>query len=192
MSTHPKAYLTVEEYLELERAAERKHEYLNGEMFAMAGASRRHALIVTNLVRELGQYLKDRPCEVYSTDMRLRVSPTGLYTYPDVAVVCGPPQFADEDCDTLLNPTLIVEVLSESTKNYNRGEKFRHYRALSSLVEYVLVAQDSIHIEQYGKRGESWVLMETDDPRGNVRLGSLDCMLPVVEVYHKVEFASAS
>ena len=115
MATQPKHYVSVEEYLQGERRAERKSEYLAGGIFAMAGASRRHSLIVTNLVRELSQRLLTRPCGVHSNDLRVRVSPTGLYTYPDVVVFCGEPRFAAEDPDTLLNPGLVIEVLSEET-----------------------------------------------------------------------------
>src|SRR5947208_218210 len=115
---------SVEEYLEFERAAELRHEYLAGEVFAMVGASEPHNLIVTNVVGELRQQLKSRPCKVYPTDMRVKVAPSGLYTYPDVVVVCGPAQFDDAQRDTLLNPTLLVEVLSASTEAYDRGDKF--------------------------------------------------------------------
>jgi Uma2 family endonuclease len=135
MSLQTKTYISPEEYLALERKAEYKSEYFAGEMFAMSGASPRHVLIVTNVVAELRSQLKQRPCTVYSTDLRVRVSPTGFYTYPDVVVVCDQPQFADEQRDTLINPTFIVEVLSESTKDYDRGEKFEHYRTLVSLKE---------------------------------------------------------
>src|SRR6185436_11448086 len=120
MSSQPTTLLSPEEYLEIERKAERKSEYYQGEMFAMAGASPRHAWIVSNLIIELGRQLKTKPCRVSASDLRLRVSPTGLYTYPDVIVVCGEPQFADNQNDTLLNPTLIVEVLSDSTRDYDR------------------------------------------------------------------------
>ncbi len=133
MPSQLKARLTPEEYLAIERKATYKSEYVNGEMFAMSGASPHHVLIVTNVVAELRQQLKQRPCTVYSTDLRVKVRPTGLYTYPDVIVVCGQPQFDDEQQDTLLNPTVIVEVLSESTKDYDRGGKFEHYRGLMSL-----------------------------------------------------------
>jgi Uma2 family endonuclease len=127
MSSQPNTFLTPEEYLEIERAAERKSEYFRGEMFARAGVSHEHVLIVTNVVAELARAFKGKPFEVYSSDMRLRVTPSGFYTYPDVMVVCEP-QFADDRQDTLLNPVVIVEVLSESTQDYDRGRKFQHYR----------------------------------------------------------------
>jgi Uma2 family endonuclease len=121
MSTAPSRRLTEAEYLAIERQAETKSEFYNGEMFAMAGAKRNHNLIVTNLVRELSQKLRRKPCEVYPSDMRLKVGKTGLYTYPDVVVLCGEPRFLDDEVDTLLNPTLLIEVLSESTASYVRG-----------------------------------------------------------------------
>ena len=188
MSSQRATFLTPEEYLELERRAERRSEYYKGEMFAMAGASRRHVLIVTNLVSALSQKLRKRPCEVYSTDMRLKVSPSGLYTYPDLVVVCGDPQFADDRQDTLLNPVLIVEVLSESTQDYDRGRKFEHYRTLPSLAEYLIVAQDHPHIEHYTRQNGGWQLADCDDLTQSIHLASIDTILPVAEVYDKVDF----
>jgi Uma2 family endonuclease len=188
MSLQPKTHLTPEEYLAIERKAEYKSEYFNGEMFAMAGASERHVLIVTNVVAELRGQLRRRPCTVYSTDLRVRVSPTGLYTYPDVVVVCGQAQFADDQKDTLLNPTLIVEVLSESTKDYDRGGKFEHYRTLTSLNEYVLIDQDKYHIEHFVRQPENrWLLSETYHLEDTIHLSSIDCDLALTEVYDKVE-----
>lgn len=180
---------TPEDYLALERESEQKHEYLNGEIFAMVGASKAHNLIVTNLVAELRQQLKKRPCRVYSNDMRVKVGPSGLYTYPDVVVACGEDRFDDEHRDTLLNPTVLVEVLSESTKDYDRGEKFTHYRRLDSLQDYLLIAQDRCHVEHYQRQPENrWLLSETDDPDAVVRLVSIDCRLALREVYDKVTF----
>lgn len=188
MSLQPKTHLTPEEYLAIERKAEYKSEYFNGEMFVMAGASERHALIVTNVVAELRGQLRHRPCTVYSTDLRVRVSPTGLYTYPDVIVVCGQAQFADDQKDTLLNPTLIVEVLSESTKDYDRGGKFEHYRSLASLSEYVLIAQDKYHVEHFVRQPDNrWLLWETNRLEDTIHLPSIECALALIEVYDKVE-----
>ena len=188
MSSQPKTRLTPEEYLAIERKAEYKSEYFNGEMFAMAGASERHVLIVTNVVAELRGQLRRRPCTVYSTDLRVRVSPTGLYTYPDIVVVCGQPQFADAQRDTLLNPTLIVEVLSESSKDYDRGGKFEHYRSLASLNEYVLIAQDKHHVEHFVRQPDNrWLLSETNWLEDTIHLSSIDCDLALIEVYDKVE-----
>jgi len=188
MSLQPKTHLTPEEYLAIERKAEYKSEYFNGEMFAMAGASERHISIVANLMYIVVGQLRGRPCKAYSNDMRVRVSPTGLYTYPDVVVVCGQAQFADDQKDTLLNPTLIVEVLSESTKDYDRGRKFEHYRTLTSLSEYVLIDQDKHHVEHFVRQPENrWLLSETNRLEDTIHLSSISCDLALAEVYDKVE-----
>ena len=188
MSTLPKHRLTPEEYLEQERKAEWRSEYLDGETFAMSGASRYHALIVTNLVRYISQKLDGRPCNVYSSGLRVRVSPTGLYTYPDLVVTCGEEHFLDESNDTLLNPALLIEVLSESTKDYDRGGKFESYRTLPSLKEYITVAQDKIHIEQWQYQGNGrWLLLEHFSTAKSITLSSLDVELAVSEIYEKVE-----
>ena len=139
MASHPKTFFTPEEYLRLEHEADCKSEYFNGRIFAMAGAGPEHVLIVGNVVTQLNLQLRERPCTVYSTDLRVRVSPTGLYTYPDVVVVCEEPSFADEEKDTLLNPTLIVEVLSPTTQDYDRGEKFERYRGHAERVGFVIL-----------------------------------------------------
>ena len=188
MSFYPKVRVTPEEYLASERQATYKSEYVNGEVFAMSGASPRHVLIVTNVVAELRQQLKQRPCTVYSTDLRVKVRPTGLYTYPDVIVVCGQPQFDEEQHDTLLNPTVLVEVLSESTKDYDRGGKFEHYRTLTSLAEYVLIAQDKHHVEHFVRQPDNrWLLAETNNLHDTIHLPSIVCDLALTEVYDKVE-----
>jgi len=189
MSTLPKKRYTPEEYLALERQAEYKSQYFDGEIFAMAGATRRHNLIAMNIGRELSAQLRGRPCEAYPSEMRVKVSPTGLYTYPDVVVVCGEPRFEDDHQDTLLNPTLIVEVLSPTTEDYDRGRKFAHYRRIDSLAEYVLVAQQEHHVERHRRQetGE-WMLRETDRPDDTLALTSIDCELALVDVYDKVEF----
>jgi Uma2 family endonuclease len=190
MSTQPKTFLSPAEYLELERRAEFKSEYYEGGMFATAGASRRHGLIVTNLVAELRQQLKAKPGETHSSDLRLRVTPTGLYTYPDVLVVCGEPQLADDQKDTLLNPTVIVEVLSESTRDYDRGRKFQHYRTLPSLAEYLTVEQDEPHVEHWTRQPKSrWLLAEFAGLGQSIRLDSIDCVLPLAEIYDKIDWS---
>ncbi len=142
MGVQLRPFLSPQEYLALERQAETKSEYYAGEVFAMAGASRRHVKIMVNTVVSLAAQLKERSCEVFTSDMRVKVSATGLYTYPDVAVVCGKPRFDDDQEDILLNPTVIIEVLSKSTEAYDRGEKFALYRALESMTDYLLIAQD--------------------------------------------------
>ena len=191
MSAAPKPLLTPQEYLTRERRAETKSEYLRGEVFAMSGASRAHNLIATNAAAELRQQLRDRPCEVYVGDMRVKVSPTGLYTYPDVTVVCGEPEFEDEEVDTLLNPKVLVEVLSPSTADYDRGGKFTHYRRLPSLHEYVLISQDRPLVEHYVRQGpDEWLLTERSSLEDILVLPSLPCRLPLSEIYFKVRFPS--
>ena len=196
MSTALSTRLSPEEYLAIERAADRKSDYWNGEMFAQAGASERHGTIVANLVFSLVGALKGRPCKVYANDLRLQVAATGLYTYPDLLVICGPPEFSDEVQDMVRNPRLIVEVLSPSTEDYDRGRKFAHYRTLPSLVEYLVVAQDRPHVERFfreeGDReipGPRWVLTEESRREGVIHLLSVDAVLSLSEVYDKVELA---
>ncbi len=192
MPLQPKPRLTPEDYLALERSADFKSEYFNGETFAMTGASRAHNTIVLNIGSEIRQQLKQRPCKAYVNDMRVKVDPTGLYIYPDVVVVCGKEQFDDTHLDTLLNPTLIVEILSESTEAYDRGRKFEHYRKLDSLAEYVLIAQNRPHIESYRRQADQqWLLTECSELDGTLRLPSIDCDLALVEIYDKVELPNS-
>jgi Uma2 family endonuclease len=191
MSSPLKNRMSPEEYLSRERAAEYKSEYFAGEVFAMVGASEEHNLIVTNLIVELGSQLKKRPCKVYPSDMRVKVSPAGLYTYPDVVVVSGEARFEDKHSDTLLNLTLLVEVLSESTEGYDRGRKFEHYRKVESLLEYLLVSQSSYKIEQYVRQPENrWLFSEISDLQGVLQLPSVQCSLPLAEVYDKVKITT--
>lgn len=184
----PKTRYTAEEYLALERKAEYKSELVNGMIIAMSVVSRSHSLIVFNLARVLGAQLLGRPCEAHVSDMRVNVSPTGLYTYPDFVAVCGEAHYEDEHVDTLLNPTVIVEVLSPSTEAYDRGEKFAHYRRLESLKEYVLVSQDKVRIESYVRQGAQWLLSEAGGLEETVRLESTGCDLVLRDVYDKVRF----
>ena len=185
-------YLTVEEYLKLERDSETKSEYFNGEVFAMSGASLAHNQTVVNLVLALGGRLNRGPCRVLSSDMRVKVSPTGLYTYPDVVVICGRPQLEDKQQDTLLNPALIIEVLSPSTEGYDRGAKFAHYRTLESLTDYVLVWQTEMRIEHFARQTvDKWLLTEYKGSEAVAVLSSLGCELPLTEVYDKVELPPA-
>jgi Uma2 family endonuclease len=181
-------FVTPQEYLALERSAEIKSEYLDGQIYAMTGAGRQHNRIVINLVRELANRLRTRPCDLFANDMRVKVDPTGLYTYPDLAVVCGEPQFEDRELDTLLNPGVIIEVLSDSTEAYDRGRKFAHYRRLETLREYVLVAQTRMQVEHYVRSGEQWIFSEIGDPEGVLRLESIGCEVRVGDMYERVEF----
>jgi Uma2 family endonuclease len=189
----PKTQFTPEEYLAIERSTLAKSEFFEGQVFAMGGASVAHVQIVTNLVGELRNQLKGGPCRVFSTDLRLRISPTGLYTYPDVIVGCEPLAFADDHRDTLTNPTVIIEVLSESTKDYDRGGKFAHYRALQSLKEYALFDQASVHAEHFVRQPDHrWLLSETDSLADALTLASLGAELKLSEVYEGVSLRDAA
>ena len=188
MSSPKPSLITPVEYLALERKSEFRSEYIAGRMFAMSGASRRHGLIAGNLFGEIWSSLRGKGCEVHINDLRVKVSPTGMYTYPDIVALCGEPQLEDEHLDTLLNPTVIVEVLSESTEAYDRGEKFAHYRRLDTLREYVLVSQDKIRIERFRREGDEWTLSEVSGPDATLHLESIDCHVTVAAIYEKVEF----
>jgi Uma2 family endonuclease len=180
--------ISEEEYLEQERASKVKNEYFQGEVFSMAGASRKHNLIVANIIIEIGLQLKNKPCRVYPSDMRLKVEKTGLQTYPDIMVVCEQEKFIDEKEDTLLNPDVIIEVLSESTESYDRGEKFLNYRQIDSLNEYILVWQKIPKIEKYSRhKSELWTLSETDEKNRSIALDSIGCTLDIASVYDKTE-----
>jgi len=179
---------TPEEYLALERAAQYKNEYFNGHIYAMSGANRRHNQITFNIAGALGPQLKGRACYAYVSDMRVKVSPTGLYAYPDVVALCGTPEFEDSQLDTLLNPMAIIEILSDSTEGYNRGEKFAHYRRISTLVEYVIISQHKVLIETYVRKDNLWVLSEVNDINSSIHLASVDCDLLLKDIYDKVEY----
>ena len=160
MSAQPQPRLTPEQYLEMERAAEFRHEFYNGRMYAMAGTSHRHALISGNLLGEFRVGLKNGPCLVTSSDLRVRTALDGLCTYPDIVIVCAEPKYVDNQLDTLLNPVLIIEVLSPSTEAYDRGYKSAQYRTIESLQEYALVSQTEPHVEIFRRQpGEKWLLV---------------------------------
>jgi Uma2 family endonuclease len=189
MSTVPKPYLTPEQYLARERAANFKSQFYRGEMFAMAGASREHNLIVGNIVGEIRNSLKSRDCEVYPSDLRVKISSSGLYTYPDATVVCDDPQFEDDQMDTLTNPTVLFEVLSESTESYDRGNKFSQYRSITSLKEVVLITQDRLSVESFLRQDDgSWLLRETVSLAESADFASIGVSVPMSEIYRNVEF----
>ncbi len=188
VSAQPERYVTPAEYLAIERKAETKSEYFDGQMFAMAGASRPHSLIVSDIDRVLGNQLLERPCETYPNDMRVKVTATGLYTYPDFVVVCDEPQFEDKVADTLLNPTLLVEVLSKTTENYDRGVKFEHYRRLTSVREFLAIAQDRMHVEHHIRQADgSWLLREYSGADDVLDLRSIECRLTLTDIYRRVK-----
>jgi Uma2 family endonuclease len=183
-------HYTAEEYLALERSATYKSEFHDGQIYAMTGASRKHNLVTVNIAGELHRQLKQRPCEAYINDMRVKAAKARSYHYPDIAVVCGTPQFEDAHVDTLLNPTVLIEVLSPSTEAYDRGGKFAHYRKIATLREYLLVSQDEAIIEHYERQGDVWILTEAEGLEAAVPLESIGCILNLNEVYDKVLNAS--
>jgi Uma2 family endonuclease len=192
MSSQPLVFLTPEQYLAAERLAERKSEYLNGEVFAMAGASRWHSTITINSAASLHDQLRTGPCQVHSADMRVRVNPTGnyLYAHPDLSVVCGEARFEDKHFDTLLNPKILIEVLSPSTEPFDRRSKATLYRQLPSLEEYLLIAQDRIRVEHYVRQPSGdWLRSEWIDRNDGVELPSVGATLKLSDVYHRVIFS---
>ena len=190
MTAVPKRYFTPAEYLELEAKADYKSQYVAGEIFSMAGAQSPHVLIAVNLAGELRNRLRGKNCDVFSSDMRVRVEQGDLYTYPDVAVVCGPPEFDhSSEPQSLLNPQVIFEVLSPGTESFDRGDKFARYRKLASLTDYVLVASEFMRVEHYVRQdGGTWVLRDYDRPEDREPLRSVDCELPLAEIYYRVTF----
>jgi Uma2 family endonuclease len=186
MSTQPKAFLTPEQYLEIERKAERKSEYYKGEMFAMSGVRWAHARLSANLMLLLGPQLRAKGCAIVASDLRVRVGDSILYTYPDLTVICGEPELLDQHFDTLLNPLLIVEVLSPSTEAYDRGLKFQLYQKIDSLKYYVLVAQEQIHVDLFSKENGRWVLTSADGPDSVIEVSGLGCRLELAEIYRDV------
>lgn len=179
---------TVEEYLALEQDSEIKHEYIDGELFAMAGASENHNLISLNIGSSLLGQLRGTPCRTYPGDMRVHVV-SRRYVYPDITIVCEPPQFSEDKPPSLLNPLLVIEVLSESTTVRDRGEKAFYYRATESIQAYLLVEQNQPHIEQYVRQEDgSWRFTEVSALEDSIHLPTIDCTLQLAEVYERVEF----
>jgi Uma2 family endonuclease len=190
MSQPAEQFITPADYLVLERKALIKSEYLNGRIYAMSRASLQHNRIVAGLAVTVGNQLRRKSCEPFFGDMRVKVSPTGLYTYPDVVIVCGELRLEDQAFDTLLNPTVIIEVLSDSTEKYDRGEKFAHYRALDSLTDYLLVAQNQPRIERFNRQAEGhWLYSVADGLDAQMNVGEMDCVLRLNEIYERVVFA---
>jgi len=178
---------TPEQYLALERLAEERSKYVEGDIFPMPGASRAHNLIGGNIFRVVSTQLEDRPCEVYINDMRVAVDQTRLFTYPDVVVVCGEPDFFDGEMDTLLNPTLLVKVLSPSPYGYEGGGTFGRECRLESLKEFLVVAQEEIRVECHSRRGERWIKTRFTGLEDVVRLESIDCQISMRQIYAKTK-----
>lgn len=193
MSVQPDFKWTPTTYLEFERESEVKHEYFQGEIFAMAGASTNHNRLVTSIVHYLYPKLGKKGCDILANDMRVKVSQTGLYTYPDILIACGELHYDDDQKDTLLNPLIIFEVLSPSTESYDRGKKFESYRTLDSLQEYLLISQDKIHIEHYVRQSDKeWQFIDITQSGDVFTLPSIACEVSVKDIYERVEFDTES
>ena len=187
MSVQTRFRYTMPDYLALERSTELRHEYLDGEVFAMGGASYAHTVVAANVARELGNQLKDKPCRVSSADLRVKVSRSGLYTYPDIVVGCGPPQL-EQPRDTLLNPQVISEILSDSTEAYDRGKKFEHYRSIETLSDYLLVSQDRYQLERFSREADGrWIYRAEAGSNRSMSIESIGCVLALREVFAKVD-----
>lgn len=191
MSALLKPRLTEDEYLAIEHEAEFRSEYIDGEMYAMAGAGEEHNLITGNIHGVLWQQFKGRPCKVYMSDMRVRAADSGLYTYPDVVALCGSSEILRAKGDTLLNPQLIVEVSSPSTAFYDRVEKFRRYQQIASFTDYLLVSQDEMFVEHRRRQADvpqGWVSHQYDQPADRIELAGLGARLTLAEIYDEVSF----
>lgn len=185
-----KKNFTIAEYLEIEQEADDKHEYFRGEIFAMAGASPKHNIIFRNLFRELAYALKGKPCQPYGSDQRIHIPKNGLFTYPDISVICGDIDTSKEDQNSLIHPVIIVEILSPSTKDYDRGSKFTFYRAITSLKEYILVDSESISVEVFRlNESKFWQLEEHNQLTQSLRLQTLGFSIPIQEIYDGVNLS---
>ncbi len=182
-------YLTPEEYIAFERKSTTKHEYLKGQIIAMSGASRTHSLITGDIFGELREQLKGQKCEVHASDMRVKISSIHSYFYPDVVVVCDEPKFEDGVFDSLLNPRVVIEVLSPSTESYDKGEKLEFYQQLDSLQECLLVAQKHISVEHYQRQNSGWICKEYCELDDVVSLPSIQCELPLRDIYARTDLA---
>lgn len=181
-------FVSLEEYFEHEKTAERKSEYFEGEVFAMAGACREHNELTRNLVYEFHDRLKDTTCRVYVGDLRVKIAKTRLFTYPDMLIVCDEPTYSKENADTLTNPTVLFEVLSESTETYDRTVKFRHYRTIDLLKDYVLVSQDEPFIERFTRKNGDWVHTQTAGLDATFKLETVRVKIPMADLYRGVVF----
>jgi Uma2 family endonuclease len=187
MASLPQQFVSPDEYLASERRAAVKSEYIDGVVYAMAGASERHNVIVANLIISIGVRLRGRPCRVYPSDLKVGIPNRTRFFYPDVSVVCGEPVFADEHKDVVQDPMVIIEVLSEKTSGFDRGRKFLSYLQMDSLREYFLVEQDEVQVEKYERRDDGkWLYMKVSGIDSSVVLDSIDCKIPLTEIYERV------
>ncbi|MBL8211234.1 MAG: Uma2 family endonuclease [Bryobacterales bacterium] len=192
MATTPLPFVTEEQYLQMERESELRHEYLHGEVFAMSGGTTNHNRLSADLLVQISNRLEGSPCEIFGSDQRVRVPATRFHAYPDLSVVCSPIQYSDDTKDCVLNPILLVEVLSKSSRNFDRGEKFRQYQRIPSLQTYVLVEQDDMLVEVYTRTGrDSWNYRVLEGPDAMLEVEHPPLSIPLKAVYRRVEFPPA-
>ena len=181
-------YVTEKEYLAFERNALDKHEYYKGEVFAMSGASFKHNLIESNLRGALHSFLKGKKCREFGSNLRVHIPQNTLYTYPDIIVICDEPIFVDNEFDTITNPSVIIEILSASTADYDRGAKFDLYREITTLKDYILVDSKSIHVVSYSRNNDNtWTLSETKNLNDNININSIDFTITLADIYEGID-----
>ncbi|MHB9110505.1 MAG: Uma2 family endonuclease [Armatimonadota bacterium] len=188
MSALPEERVSLEDYFKLDETSDSKHEYYQGVVYALTGASKNHNLITLDVGSSLLTQLAGKPCQPYPSDFRLKIEAVNLYTYPDLSVICGDTQLVDGRRDTFVNPTVLIKVLSESMGTYDRGNKAEFYRTIPSLQEYLLLAQDRPHVERYRRQGRDWLLTEYSTLEDVVTLDSINCILPLAVIYRRVSF----
>lgn len=182
-------YISQEEYLEQERAATEKHEYYQGEIFAMSGASLKHNKIFSNVFIGIGSLLKGKGCQPFGSDLRIHVPKNTLYTYPDISIICGDPELTDEKFDTATNPSVIIELLSKSTHNYDRIEKFSLYRDIDSLQEYIMIDTEKVHITQYLRNAnDGWQLTDHKSLNNTFTIHTVQITLLLTDIYEGISF----
>ncbi len=195
MNTERNSAYSIQEYLTRERANTDRHEYIAGAIYAMAGGSEQHNIIVGNVYASLHAQLRRRQCTIYPSDMRVFIPKIPRYTYPDISIVCGPAQFEDGKRDILLNPTIIIEVLSPSTEKYDRGTKFKHYWSLPSVQEYILIDQETYRLERFARHPDEpqiYLFEVYTDPQDQISLSAIQCTLLLADIYEKVVFEDAT
>lgn len=182
-------FISPEEYLEQERKATEKHEYYQGEVFAMSGTSLEHVIISRNVMIELGNKLKGKSCQPFGSDLRMHIPPNTLYTYPDLSIICGKPELTDEHFDTATNPTVLIEILSPSTRNYDMGIKFKLYRDIPTLKEYILVDSENVYVEKHMRQADnSWLLSEIKNAGDILKIESIQVTLALSDIYEGISF----
>lgn len=182
------SYISIEEYLEMEKTSIEKHEYYKGEIFVMPGARIAHNRTQMNFTRRIGNFLKGKECEVFGSGLRIHIPSNSLFTYPDAIIVCGKPELLDDELDSVLNPKVIVEVLSKSTQSYDRGDKFNLYRAILSLKEYILIGSEFVGVDHYIKQeDDTWLLKEYKQFSDSLPIHSIEFSIPLSDLYTGVE-----